>query len=434
MHASGVLADATFSNQSAASLRQAFAPKTFSAASLHSATQHSPLNFQVLFSSVTALLGSMGQANYAAANAALDSLAAVWQGQGQAGVSSIQWGGWAGGGMASADSGTAGRLARMGMALIEPKQGLAALAGLLHSTSAVQPAQLTAVPFVWDRFLTSSGSAQTAGIFDEFTAQLQPQQVSQSSAGTTGSAVLMSSPAAESASSAAITGLTAEQRLAYLTTEAASAVTNVLGTAVAFTEPLMAAGLDSLGAVELKNALETHLGLELPSTLIFDYPTVNAIAAYVDSIMPAGNPQQESAAVQPMSIPASMPSSTAPTSSTGRSLAVVTGIASRSVGDAIASVQCVDVVTPVPLDRWDVDQQAGSAARFGGFLQGLDMFDGSLFGLSVTEAEMMDPQQRMLLETAYEVNVDLRLASALSTLDGASLVQQHDSHCHSSQS
>ena len=427
MHASGVLADATFSNQSAASLRQAFAPKTFSAAGLHSAAQHRPLSFQLLFSSVTAMLGGMGQANYAAANAALDSLAAVWQQQGRAGVSSVQWGAWAGGGMASADSSTAGRLARMGMALIEPKQGLAALAGMLHSASALQPAQLTAVPFIWHRFLASSGSAQTAGIFDEFTAQLQPQTIPQSSAGTKDSAMLMSSTTAESASSAAITGLTAEQRLAYLTTEVASAVTNVLGTAVAYTEPLMAAGLDSLGAVELKNALETHLGLELPSTLIFDYPSVNAIAAYVNSIMPAEVPQQESAAVQQLSVPASMPSSTEPTASSGGSLALVTGIASCSVRDAIASVQCADIIAPVPLDRWDVDKQAGSAARFGGFLQGLDIFDGSLFGLSVTEAEMMDPQQRMLLETACEVNIGLRLASALSILVEVRLIQQHDS-------
>ena len=90
MHASGVLADATFGNQSLGSLRTAFAPKINSAANLHSSSAHAPLAFQVLFSSVTALLGGMGQANYAAANAALDSLGATWQSEGQAGVNSIQ--------------------------------------------------------------------------------------------------------------------------------------------------------------------------------------------------------------------------------------------------------------------------------------------------------------------------------------------------------
>ena len=404
MHASGVLVDATFSNQSAGSLRAAFAPKTFSAANLHRATQHSPLTFQVLFSSVTALLGGMGQANYAAANAALDSLAAAWQWQGQAGVSSIQWGGWAGGGMASADATTAGRLARMGMALIEPKQGLAALAGMLHSVSATQPAQLTAVPFVWDKFLTSSTSAQTVGMFDEFTAAVRSNQSQQPVSISTDSAPMLSSSTDRSASAAAVQGLTAEQRLDYLTAEVTAAVANVLGNAVAPTEPLMAAGLDSLGAVELKNALETHMGLELPSTLIFDYPSVNAIADYVNSIMPAGVTQELAMPVQQMSLPASILTRTEQSGSNSRSMAVVTGIASRSVRDAIASVQALDIIAPIPLMRWDIDQQAGSAARFGGFLQGLDMFDSSLFGLSVNEAELMDPQQRMLLETSCQVS------------------------------
>ena len=403
MHASGVLADATFGNQSVASLRQAFAPKTFSAANLHHATQHSPLGFQVLFSSVTALLGGMGQANYAAANAALDSLAAAWQWQGQAGVSSVQWGGWAGGGMASADATTAGRLARMGMALIEPKQGLAALAGMLRSTNAAQPAQLTAVPFVWDKFLMSSASAQTAGIFDEFTASLQ-SYASQLPDGTSAHSAALASRVEEGASAAAVQGLTAEQRLCYLTTEVAAAVASVLGSAVAPTEPLMAAGLDSLGAVELKNALETHMGLELPSTLIFDYPSIDAIAEYVNSIMPGLAEQELAAPVQQMSIPASIVTDTEQSGNSSRSMTVVTGIASRSVRNAIASIQSVDVIAPVPLERWDVDQQASSAARFGGFLQDLDMFDSSLFGLSVNEAELMDPQQRMLLETSYQAS------------------------------
>ena len=409
MHAGGVLADATFANQSLASLRQAFAPKTDSAAKLHSSTQQTPLAFQIMFSSVTALLGGMGQANYAAANAALDNLAATWQNEGRAGVSSIQWGGWAGGGMAGADASTAARLARMGMALIDPKQGLAALAGVLQNASAVvaaPPAQLTVVPFVWDKFLTSSGQAQPANIFDEFTSLVKPQSKSQPLSAVSAAA---SSPAALSASAHSMTSLTTEQRLAHLTSEIASAVASVLGSVVPPTEPLMAAGLDSLGAVELKNALETHLGLELPSTLIFDYPSVNAIADYVNSIMPAAAHQDLAATEQQqLSVPVSIPHSTELSHRSSHSLTVVTGVASRSVRDAIASVQAVDVITPVPLTHWDVEGQSGNgraglAARFGGFLEGLELFDGSLFGLSVNEAELMDPQQRMLLETSYQV-------------------------------
>ena len=99
IHAGGVLSDATVGNQTPAGMRAVFAPKVTAAQKWQHAVQQQPTQAQILFSSVAALLGAPGQLNYAAANAAMDSLAAVWGAQGQAGVSSVQWGGWAGGGM-----------------------------------------------------------------------------------------------------------------------------------------------------------------------------------------------------------------------------------------------------------------------------------------------------------------------------------------------
>ncbi len=86
MHAGGVLADATLAAQTLASLRTAFAPKVQAASQLRNALAQQPTTFQLLFSSVASLLGSPGQTNYAAANAALDALAA----QGQAQVRAVQ--------------------------------------------------------------------------------------------------------------------------------------------------------------------------------------------------------------------------------------------------------------------------------------------------------------------------------------------------------
>ena len=87
---------------------------------------------QVLFSSVAALLGSPGQAAYSAANGALDGLAAAWRCDGTP-VTSIQWGAWAGAGMAARVAGTAARVRELGLGLIEPGQGLRALNAVLHS-------------------------------------------------------------------------------------------------------------------------------------------------------------------------------------------------------------------------------------------------------------------------------------------------------------
>lgn len=94
-HASGVLSDATLPNLDLASIRAVLGAKTAPLERLSWLSDSSPCAMQVLFSSVAALLGSPGQANYAAANAALDSAA---QGLAAAGLPSVslQFGAWAG--------------------------------------------------------------------------------------------------------------------------------------------------------------------------------------------------------------------------------------------------------------------------------------------------------------------------------------------------
>ena len=95
LHAGGVLADATVGKQSPSGIRQAFAAKVDAAQHAQRSTSCDPTAGVVLFSSVASLLGSAGQANYSAANGALDGLAAQWACEGRS-VSAVQWGPWAG--------------------------------------------------------------------------------------------------------------------------------------------------------------------------------------------------------------------------------------------------------------------------------------------------------------------------------------------------
>ena len=112
---------------------------------LHELTAGAGVELFVGCSSVAAVWGSKGQGAYAAGNRFVDMVAQYRRGRGQAGVS-VNWGPWTGGGMASAA--VRETLARMGLAGIEPGQGLAALEAVL----ARGVAQLTVARVAWGPF------------------------------------------------------------------------------------------------------------------------------------------------------------------------------------------------------------------------------------------------------------------------------------------
>ena len=243
MHAGGVLADATVSKQSLAGLREVMAPKLLPLLRWQQLLGCQPVAQQVLFSSVASLLGSPGQSNYAAANAGLDGAAGVLSAAGL-GVVSCQWGAWAGAGMAAQDASTAARVARSGMELLQPQQGLAALSDVLAMLgNAEQPtAALAAVPFRWPTFLKGSQASQQ--LFAEFKEQVDSQQQ-----------LVIDRAAADVATRVARRHLLAPFGAA-VQERVKGAVASILGRDVGADEPLVAAGLDSLGAVELRNKLQ----------------------------------------------------------------------------------------------------------------------------------------------------------------------------------
>jgi NADPH:quinone reductase-like Zn-dependent oxidoreductase len=175
LHAGGVLADATLQSQQLAGMQAVVAAKLSPIAALLRACGQQPVRGLVLFSSVASLLGSPGQSNYAAANAGLDAAARSGQVCGVPAVS-VQWGAWSGGGMAAADAQTAARVERMGMRLISPAAGLAALEGVLAAVSNAPTAAspvIAAVPFKWQRMLQRLGQPLPE-FFAEFAAASKP--------------------------------------------------------------------------------------------------------------------------------------------------------------------------------------------------------------------------------------------------------------------
>ena len=319
--------------------------------------------------------------------------------QGRAGVSSIQWGGWAGSGMAGADSSTAGRLARMGMPLIAPAQGLAALAKALTSPCHL----LTAVPFAWNAFLKQASNSDNPAYADFVPADQITADAS--TAVTTDHNTSWNPHSSREA-------LTLSRDV--LLSQIALMVDTVVGHAVGLDEPLMAAGLDSLGTVELRNTLEAQLGLQLPATLVFDYPSINALA---DLLYPKLAVATAAAAAEEqlktVHQHAPMPAATltlVPQLGSSTPLVAVTAMVVKSPQAAATCLHGIDAVATIPMERWDTDLsissgKGGMPSRFAAFLSKVDTFDAGLFGVGGAEAILMDPQQRLLLETMAEAQL-----------------------------
>jgi acyl transferase domain-containing protein/NADPH-dependent curcumin reductase CurA/short-subunit dehydrogenase/acyl carrier protein len=271
-HAAGVIEDAALAQQTIAGLLSVMAPKLLGSWHLHQVSLGRELDHFVLFSSAASMLGSAGQANYAAANAFMDALAMMRRSMGLPGLS-ICWGPWEGAGMAAAlDARLRERLADRGVGLISPERGIATLAGLLDRDRAV----VGVLPMDWARY----AAKVHRGHPPRFIADLAP-----ASAATTTPATRAEDarPRNDFAARFAAAPAGGRRRMLadYVRAEIASVMGMENGAQIEPRHRLFDIGIDSLMAVELRNSLHSGLGMSLPSTLIFDYPTVEALVDFL---------------------------------------------------------------------------------------------------------------------------------------------------------
>jgi NADPH:quinone reductase-like Zn-dependent oxidoreductase/acyl carrier protein len=263
VHAAGVVDDAVLLQQRPEKFAHVLRPKVQGGWNLHELTRELPLDFFVMYSSAAGLLGSPGQANYAAANTFLDALAHHRRFEGLPGLS-IDWGVFGEVGLAAADSGRAARLALRGMRSLLPAQGLQALRELLGTGEA----QVAVAPL----------NLRQWGAFYQVAAASPRLSALRSEAGGSAAAgrdheLLARLGAAPAAARAA---LIAE----YLRAQ----VAQVLRTPEAeldVSAPLTSLGLDSLMGLELRNHIESALGLRLSATLLWTYPTLAALCQHI---------------------------------------------------------------------------------------------------------------------------------------------------------
>ena len=290
-HLAGTLKDSLLINQTWEDFTTVMSPKIIGAWNLHKISQQLALNNTldhfVCFSSMVSLIGSLGQSNYAAANAFLDALSHYRTSLGLPALS-LNWGPWGEVGMvAKLDERSQKRMQQQGLTPIPTNVGLQIMSKLMSQAQA--KAQVGIIPIEWNTFNSSpSGRAGTNTPFFELVntsenthhSQSNPSQLSLSQSNNT----LQKTNTTPSILQQ-LAKTPSPQRATVLTTYLQTQLAKVMGfsdpTTLSPNEQFGDLGMDSLMAVEFSNRLQTNLNHPIPQTLAFDYPTVNALAKHL---------------------------------------------------------------------------------------------------------------------------------------------------------
>ncbi|WP_375772900.1 SDR family NAD(P)-dependent oxidoreductase [Archangium gephyra] len=434
VHAAGVLDDAALLRHTERHLRDVMAPKLLGGENLLRLTEGAPLDFFVLFSSLAGVLGSPGQAGYAAANAGLDALAHELRGRGVPALS-IAWGPWNVGFAAEHQEALAAR----GVAPLPTHLAIEALGECVALGGAhlvVTAADLSAV--------AARVPERSRALLERWTARA-PE------------ASTLAAPSRAKAFVAELLAAPPQRRRNMVLERIAHETRQLLGRATHVridpTQSLFELGLDSLSAVQFRTALQNAFGRTLPASLAFEHPTLDALADALLALVEADNaaaaevpaaPAVSSGDVSPtadgvetalnglregrLALTSLPPSTLATLAETVRArtpelpvlaaepIAIV-GMGCRFPGGVGSPAELwellsggVDAITEIPADRWDreawydpdPDAPDKTTIRHGGFIDDVAGFDAGLFRISPREARCMDPQHRLLLEVAWQ--------------------------------
>ncbi|MEU3466099.1 type I polyketide synthase [Streptomyces sp. NPDC006733] len=282
VHTAGVLDDGIITALTPERVGTVLRPKIDAALNLHDLTRGADLAAFVLYSSAAGTLGNPGQANYSAANAALDALAHRRQAQGLP-ATSLAWGLWedASGMTGHLGDSDQSRMRRGGASALSAAEGMELFDAALRSGLAhLVPSKMN---FAALRAEAASGrlAPPLGGLVRV------PRKAAQAGAAEAESPV------------AQLAGLGEADQLRLLLSLVRGHAETVLGGAdpIGADHAFKAVGFDSLTAVELRNRLAKATGIRLPATLVFDYPTPAALARHLrDELVPRGGDDDPSAA------------------------------------------------------------------------------------------------------------------------------------------
>ncbi|WP_176091036.1 non-ribosomal peptide synthetase/type I polyketide synthase [Burkholderia ambifaria] len=389
VHAAGIVGYKPLMQVEREELEAVLQPKVAGAWLLHQHSEPFPLDFFILFSSIASAWGSRDQAHYSAANRFLDALAHHRRGLGLPALS-VNWGPWAQGGMTFPEA--EALLRRVGIRSLAADRALDVLDRLPAAP------QIAVVDIDLALFQGSYEARGPKPFLDRVRVAPAPSGA-------------LAMPALSDASP--------RERKRLLADRIDRAVAQVLGFGAATLDRdlgFFEMGMDSLMALDVRTQLEKVLGIPLSVALLFDHPTVNALADFLAEQSSPTPPDTSAAPTQAVPSRPAAPAVAPHEAGTPEPIAIV-GMSCRFPGaahdlDAYWRLlnDGVDAISEVPRERWDVDayydpdpEAPGRMyCRFGGFLEDVDQFDPAFFRITPREAAAMDPQQRLLLEVSHE--------------------------------
>jgi polyketide synthase PksN len=437
VHAAGVVHDGLLAGTTDEQLRAVLAPKVAGTVHLDEATRDLPLDFFVLFGSITGPLGILGRAGYAAANAFLDrfaehraALAARRERHGRS--VAIDWPVWAGGGMRVGDETLEAMRRTTGFAPMSTGDGLRAL----HRGVAGDAAQI----------LVASGDIARIRALLPAPAPL--------AAAESAPPVPPAPPEPVAAGPVLTAGPTADL-VGRLHREVTALAARFLRVSAAELDPdadLHVYGFDSITLTAFTNRLNETYGLDLTPPILFEHITLGRLCGYLadshaDAFAARWAPVT-AAAVPPVTGPAapvapvvapvvavsSGPAPARPRPDGGSAPIAVIGMSgvfpkAPDVAALWANLLAGTDAVGAGLDaRWGA--RAGAATEFpwAGLIEGIDEFDAAFFGISPYEAQQMDPQQRLLMSYAWKALEDAGYApGSLAGSDTGLFVATFDS-------
>eukprot|EP00915_Cephaloidophora_sp_WS-2016_P002257 GHVH01003012.1.p1 GENE.GHVH01003012.1~~GHVH01003012.1.p1 ORF type:complete len:4454 (-),score=762.62 GHVH01003012.1:53-12439(-) len=384
IHAAGVLRDLPVQELTFETTSEVVKPKVNGLLAIlralaRDASREAALDTLLVYSSVSSLIGNVTQCNYTFANGSMEAVMAWRNRQGKVGTV-IAWGPWLEGGMAA---NLKGQLAKVGMRGIKNDTGTRVISDSLRTSEPYIAAQ------VFNFVVFTQRYDKLPSFYEEVDMNLKSVDMNN------------------------IFGdMSHDEAMAHIRKVVQEAALDILGSKEAppLDAPLQELGIDSLGAVEFRNVLQSRLAVRLPVTTLFDYPTLGAIMEFIQGEVVKVTAKENSAHTVekiPLQIHAHE-------SAAGR--VAVLGVGLRLPGASNSSdfwsllESRDDAIKPVPYHRWDakrmydsdMDVKGKCYVYKGGFMENAELFDNAFFRVPSSEAHLMDPQQRMILQCSYE--------------------------------